>query len=237
MIQPSKWRPNATYSRYYDTIPWNNIPGDGPMLRRYFDIILWCNLPTGGPMLPWCQVTILQVMAPCYQGTRTPFSGTTFQARAQWYQGTRTPFSGTTFQVLAQCYHGTCAVLAQGTVGYCENVAPPSKTELHHVYNGSCLGYIRKAWVGPLGAWPILPKPNMVGTYPDTWLSFIESHVWTHIHACSKCIILYIAQAIIIVQFKNCPTYFFLLQVNNKAYHELQWLCVYSCAWHGQELY
>jgi hypothetical protein len=45
---------------------------------------------------------------------------------------------------------------------------------------------------GPLGllrAWPVLPKPNLAGSYPGTWFSLLESCVWicgTPIRTCSK---------------------------------------------------
>ncbi len=43
--------------------------------------------------------------------------------------------------------------------------------------------------MGPLGAQPNFPKPDLLGTYPDTWLSWLESQVWRcgiWVHACSK---------------------------------------------------
>jgi hypothetical protein len=54
-------------------------------------------------------------------------------------------------------------------------------TEIDHVCNRLHLGYI---CVGPLGAQPILPRPNLVGAYPDTWLSLPESRVWR----CGQCV-------------------------------------------------
>ncbi len=48
---------------------------------------------------------------------------------------------------------------------------------------------ILDAWVGTLGAQLVLPKPNLAGAYPDTWLSLLESHACrcgTRVHACFK---------------------------------------------------
>jgi hypothetical protein len=48
---------------------------------------------------------------------------------------------------------------------------------------------LSEGWVDPLGVQPILPKPNLVGAYLDTWLSLLELRVkrcGTCVHTCSN---------------------------------------------------
>jgi hypothetical protein len=90
--------------------------------------------------------------------------------------------------------------------------------------------------VGPLGAQPILAKPNLEVTYPGTRLSLLESHAWrcvTRVHACSK----HIAQVggfikihslymHILIDLLHCTVQIlfnlFTLQVKNKPHHDMK---------------
>ncbi len=98
----------------------------------------------------------------------------------------------------------------------------------------SCSWAILGGLSGPSGAQPILPKPNLVGAYPDTWLSFLGSQAWrcgTHVHTFSK----HSQITLCIVQPKITVTvqillFFFLfwlkiiifILVKNKRHFELQ---------------
>jgi hypothetical protein len=56
--------------------------------------------------------------------------------------------------------------------GYSRNVSLPGK-KCNTIFE------ILLAWAGwPLASTANLPKSNLVGAYPVTWLSLLESHVW-----------------------------------------------------------
>jgi hypothetical protein len=64
-------------------------------------------------------------------------------------------------------------------------------TQIYVLFKTGCGWATLGSLGGPLGTQPILPKPNLVGAYPDTWLSLLESHVrrcGTRVHTCSKLI-------------------------------------------------